>query len=161
MSRRRRKRQTAPPRMAKAPRRADSRQIVEAILQAASEAARDGVSHLSTSAIARRAGVGIGSLYRYFPNKEAIATELSRAQHRRFTSALERALAEPGLTLEEAVRGCVRVLVVADEEDRRLRKALLLALPAEAPPEERRGDGALPVLELPAEERRSLATVPG
>ena len=40
-------------------------------------------------------------------------------------------------------------------------EALLLALPAEAPPEERRGDGALPVLELPAEERRSLATVPG
>jgi|NorSeaMetagenome_1021524.scaffolds.fasta_scaffold141806_1 hypothetical protein len=40
----------------------------------------------------------------------------------------------------------------------------LLALLAEAPPEERRGDGAFaalpPVLELPPEERRSLVTEP-
>lgn len=34
--------------------------------------ARDGLGRLTTSAVAERAGVSVGSLYQYFPNREAL-----------------------------------------------------------------------------------------
>lgn len=54
------------------PRRADSRAKFEAVLGAAREVfAADGVS-ASLEEIARRAGVGIGTLYRNFPTRQAL-----------------------------------------------------------------------------------------
>ena len=38
----------------------------------------DGFGGLTTNAIAERAGVGIGSIYRYFTNKESIVASLTR-----------------------------------------------------------------------------------
>jgi AcrR family transcriptional regulator len=58
-----------------------SRRTVEAIRQAAVQVLeRDGVRGLTTRAIAERAGVGIASLYRYFPNREAIVAEVIRSE---------------------------------------------------------------------------------
>jgi len=52
---------------------------VEAILEAASQVfERHGYAHASTNRIAERAGVSIGSLYQYFPNKDAILVALAR-----------------------------------------------------------------------------------
>ena len=59
----------------KAPRQTRSRSTVDAIKQAARElVSAEGFSSSSTSTtlIAERAGVSIGSLYQYFPTREAI-----------------------------------------------------------------------------------------
>ncbi len=54
-------------------------QTVEAILTAATRIlVRHGVKGFTTNTVAERAGVSIGSLYQYFPNKDAILSELMR-----------------------------------------------------------------------------------
>jgi AcrR family transcriptional regulator len=52
---------------------------VDAILEAAAQVfERHGYAAGTTNRIAQRAGVSIGSLYQYFPNKDAIVMELAR-----------------------------------------------------------------------------------
>ncbi len=61
------------PRPRHRPKQLRSREIVDAIVQAGRELlAEQGPRSLTTNRIAERAGVSIGSLYRYFTNKEAV-----------------------------------------------------------------------------------------
>lgn len=67
--------------MRKRPRQQRAMTTVEAILEAAARILVDtGYATASTNRIAERAGVSIGSLYEYFPGKEAIFAELRRRQ---------------------------------------------------------------------------------
>jgi AcrR family transcriptional regulator len=54
------------------PKRADARRNYERLLQAAGEAFTDNGTAASLEDIARRAGVGIGTLYRHFPTRQAL-----------------------------------------------------------------------------------------
>jgi AcrR family transcriptional regulator len=54
------------------PKRADARRNYEKVLGAAREAFAEGGEATSLEEIARRAGVGIGTLYRHFPNRQAL-----------------------------------------------------------------------------------------
>src|SRR5438874_2103749 len=54
------------------PKRADARRNYEKILVAARDAFAEGGEATSLEAIARRAGVGIGTLYRHFPTRQAL-----------------------------------------------------------------------------------------
>lgn len=59
------------------PRQQRSRAIVDSILEAGRRLlAESGESALTTNRIAERAGVSVGSLYRYFPNKEAVVAAI-------------------------------------------------------------------------------------
>jgi AcrR family transcriptional regulator len=54
------------------PKRADARRNYEKVLSAAREAFAEGGEATSLEEIARRAEVGIGTLYRHFPNRQAL-----------------------------------------------------------------------------------------
>jgi len=58
------------------PQRADARRNYEKILAAAREAFAEGGESTALEEIARRAGVGIGTLYRHFPNRQALVEAL-------------------------------------------------------------------------------------
>jgi AcrR family transcriptional regulator len=58
------------------PKRADARRNYEKVLGAARQAFAEGGESTSLEEIARRAGVGIGTLYRHFPNRQALLEAL-------------------------------------------------------------------------------------
>jgi AcrR family transcriptional regulator len=58
------------------PQRADARRNYEKILAAAREAFAEGGESTALEEIARRAGVGIGTLYRHFPTRQALVEAL-------------------------------------------------------------------------------------
>jgi AcrR family transcriptional regulator len=58
------------------PKRADARRNYENVLAAAREAFAEGGESTALEEIARRAGVGIGTLYRHFPNRQALLEAL-------------------------------------------------------------------------------------
>ena len=90
------------------PKQARARATVDAILEAAFQILEtDGLTLLTTSRIADRAGVSIGTLYQYFPDREAILLEMgqrhSDAMREKITSIL----------LESPETGNVRAIVRA------------------------------------------------
>ncbi|HEY2710476.1 MAG TPA: helix-turn-helix domain-containing protein [Caulobacteraceae bacterium] len=78
----------------RSPRQARSRATFEAIVEAASQILeRDGAGAFNTNAVAERAGVSIGTLYQYFPDKQAILLAAARreplpSRHRALVDAL-------------------------------------------------------------------------
>jgi len=58
------------------PMRADARRNYDKVLAAAREAFAEGGESTSLEEIARRAGVGIGTLYRHFPSRQALVEAL-------------------------------------------------------------------------------------
>jgi AcrR family transcriptional regulator len=58
------------------PKRADARRTYEKVLTAARAAFAEGGESTALEEIARRAGVGIGTLYRHFPNRQALLEAL-------------------------------------------------------------------------------------
>ena len=80
----------------KPPKQARSRETVRAIVEAAARVLEvDGLDGFSTNAVAERAGVSIGSLYQYFPRKEAIVRALIEREELLLVKDLEAATAEP------------------------------------------------------------------
>ena len=83
---------------------------MDALLTAASQIlVRDGVERLSTTAVAERAGVSIGSLYQYFGNKEDLLVALARREVGQILAAITRefAVSPPG----QRGRGIVGAIV--------------------------------------------------
>jgi len=68
--------QVSPETLIARPKRADARRNYERVLAAAREAFAEGGESTALEEIARRAGVGIGTLYRHFPNRQALLEAL-------------------------------------------------------------------------------------
>ena len=79
-----------------------------ALLQAARQVLAEDGAHASVAAIAARAGVGIGSLYRRYRTKEELFQRLSLLSLRHWNDAAERALAhdDPAAGLAAFVTEC-------------------------------------------------------
>jgi AcrR family transcriptional regulator len=78
------------------PLRADARRNREKILAAAATAFGQSGLECQVEDIARRAGVGVGTVYRHFPTKDALVTALTEAHFERLADTVEDALAEGG-----------------------------------------------------------------
>lgn len=92
----------------KAPRQPRSQQTVAALLEAAAQVLESrGMAGFNTNAVAQRAGVSIGSLYQYFPSKEALTLALMQREGERFAAEAQMALAA------ESGSAALRVLIVA------------------------------------------------
>jgi AcrR family transcriptional regulator len=89
------------PELLKRPKRADARRNYEKVLAAAREAFAEGGEATALEEIARRAGVGIGTLYRNFPNRQALVEALYLGEVEAVCrSAAEFADAEPWEALD-------------------------------------------------------------
>jgi AcrR family transcriptional regulator len=81
----------------KAPRQRRAAHTVDAILEAAALVLEaDGLEGFNTNAVARRAGASIGTLYQYFPSKDALTLALSQREKGKFYQAAAAAVALPG-----------------------------------------------------------------
>lgn len=77
------------------PRQGRSRAVVDAILEAAAQLLeQEGEAGFNTNVVAERAGVSIGSLYRYFADKEAILLALARRETETVQLAMRAALGQ-------------------------------------------------------------------
>jgi AcrR family transcriptional regulator len=114
----------------RSPRQARARATIAAILEAAARILEErGLDGFTTNHVAERAGVGIATLYQYFPDKEAIVLAIAEQERDRLTEALGQILARASEAGREAtVRAIVRMMVQAFEGRRRARKAIVETL---------------------------------
>ncbi|MBS2013550.1 MAG: TetR/AcrR family transcriptional regulator [Deltaproteobacteria bacterium] len=109
--------------------------MVEAILKAATELVGEGGIHgLTTNHIARRAGVSVGSLYRYFPDKESIIAELDLRYRRAAADTMLLGIAKlssEDVDLEAALARILRHFMVPPHETLAVRRMFMRSVPLE------------------------------
>ncbi len=110
------------------PRQQRAQATVEAVLEAAAQILEaKGMEGASTNAIAVRAGVSVGSLYQYFPNKEALLLALHERHVQELEARMAKAFAEAeALPLEAGVRLLLRHLVAAYQSRPGLQRVLVM-----------------------------------
>jgi AcrR family transcriptional regulator len=108
-----------------------SRLTVKSLLEATARIlVREGYDKASTNRIAEVAGVSVGSLYQYFPSKEALVAALIDRHNQRVMQAVQGELAEAvNLPMEQAVRRLVSVAVKAHRIDPKLHRVLAEQIP--------------------------------
>lgn len=100
------------------------------ILDAAAQVLlRRGYEKATTDRIAERAGVSIGSIYEYFPNKESIFAALMLRWNEERWEVLSAFQDEEVVGLEASVRATVRARIAATLLNPRLNSALNLEVP--------------------------------
>lgn len=115
----------------KQPQQQRSRTLVDTLLEATARVLADkGLAHTTTNEIARVAGVSVGSLYQYFPSKEALAAALIERKVELDMQELSAAIAEVlGQPLEAIVARSVRAVLALHQRDKGLMRALLQLVP--------------------------------
>ena len=110
---------------------ARSRATVDALIEATARIlVREGFDKASTNRIAERAGVSVGSLYQYYPGKEALVAAVIDRHNREIMRVVRAALAEVALQpIEKAVRRLVAVAIEAHRIDPRLHRVIAEQLP--------------------------------
>jgi AcrR family transcriptional regulator len=110
----------------KSPRQARSASTVNAILDATARILVErGYAATSTNAVAERAGVSVGSLYQYFPNKNSLINALHTRHIERMKALIEAALAQAmHVSLEDGVSGLIDAAVEAHRFEADLHRVL-------------------------------------
>lgn len=108
-----------------------SRMTVTSLLDATARIlVREGFDKASTNRIAQVAGVSVGSLYQYFPSKEALVAALIDRHNEQVMEAVQGELAAAlGKPVEQAVRRLVEIAVKAHQMDPKLHRALSEQIP--------------------------------
>ena len=114
----------------KQPQQARSAELVAAILEAAVQVlAKEGAARFTTARVAEKAGVSVGSVYQYFPNKAAILFRLQSDEWRQTKGMLADILADTTRPPLDRLRTLVHAFVKSECEEAEMRVALNDAAP--------------------------------
>ncbi|RUT80544.1 TetR/AcrR family transcriptional regulator [Mesorhizobium sp. M7A.T.Ca.TU.009.02.1.1] len=118
----------------KAPRQLRSRATVDTIVEAAARVlARRGWAHFTTNETASAAGVSVGSIYQYFPNKLALAEEIRKRHLDAVLAAISGSDERDAvITVEQRAAKLVDGVVAAHSVDQELHRVLLDEVPLAA-----------------------------
>jgi AcrR family transcriptional regulator len=109
----------------KSPIQARSTRLVADILEAAARVlARQGARHFTTVRVAEEAGVSIGSLYQYFPSKEALLFRLQTDEWQDTWGVLDEILSDQRLAPLDRLSKAVLVFFRSEQQEAALRTAL-------------------------------------
>jgi AcrR family transcriptional regulator len=108
-----------------------SRATVAALVEATARIlVREGFDKASTNRIAEVAGVSVGSLYQYFPSKEALVAAVIERHQQEIMQTVRGELADVmALPLEQAVRKLIAIAVRAHRVDPRLHRVVAEQMP--------------------------------
>ncbi|MGN6106254.1 MAG: TetR/AcrR family transcriptional regulator [Kofleriaceae bacterium] len=115
----------------KRPRQQRSRATVETVLEATARVlVRRGFDGLTTNAVAETAGISIGSLYQYFPNKEALVAALIEKHLEDMSAAVLSELTRvAALPMAQAVRAVIELTIQAHAIEPELHQVLTEQVP--------------------------------
>ncbi|PSB59102.1 TetR/AcrR family transcriptional regulator [Chamaesiphon polymorphus] len=115
----------------KLPKQERSRITVEAILEATTRIlTEEGYDKASTNHIAERAGIGIGSLYQYFPNKESIVAALMEQHSNEIAEIVESKLSHLfDRPIEMVIPELIKAAIAAHAINPRLHQVLNEEIP--------------------------------
>ena len=114
----------------KQPRQTRSTELVAAILDAAGQVlAKEGAQRFTTARVAEKAGVSVGSLYQYFPNKAAILFRLQSDEWRQTNDLLRGILEDASRPPLERLRTLVHAFIRSECDEAAVRVALDDAAP--------------------------------
>lgn len=114
----------------KTPRQERSRALVEAILEATVRVLlEDGAERTTTVRVAERAGVSVGSLYQYFPSREALLAAVAQRHTEQLKATLASILDAGSTDLRTALASMIDAVIRAHQ----LSPALTAALGGELP----------------------------
>jgi AcrR family transcriptional regulator len=141
----------------KAPAQSRAVEIVAAVLEAAARILEErGFAGYTTNAVAERAGVSIGSLYQYFPGKDAITAAL--IERETATLLADVAVMRPGEPLEARLVRMVRAAVA--HQMRRPQLAVLLDFEERRLPMGARNERVVDVIQRALVEALAMADLP-
>ncbi|MGJ4912379.1 TetR family transcriptional regulator [Bradyrhizobium sp. HKCCYLS2033] len=114
----------------KQPQQARSADLVAAILQAAVQVlTTEGAQRFTTARVAEKAGVSIGSLYQYFPNKAAILFRLQSDEWQQTTQLLHGILEDTSRPPLTRLRALIHAFLQSECDEAAVRGALDDAAP--------------------------------
>jgi AcrR family transcriptional regulator len=114
----------------KQPKQARSNDLVATVLEAAVQVlAKEGVQRFTTARVAEKAGVSVGSLYQYFPNKAAILFRLQSDEWRQTSAMLGDILEDVQRPPLERLRSLVHTFIRSECDEAAVRVALGDAAP--------------------------------
>ena len=108
-----------------------SRATVDTLIEATARIlVKEGFDKASTNRIAEKAGVSVGSLYQYFPGKEALVAAVMERHSQELMQVARGVLAEvAALPMEQAIRKLVTMAIEAHRIDPKLHRVLAEQIP--------------------------------